>query len=469
MPNEPAPHRPFARVFLGVTATLALLISAGGGYALVTYVDVKDVGIIQNDPGGSPGSVALDETLGPCADDVCNYLLLGSDSRRGLTPEELEQFGTDQQIGGENRADTIMLVHTDPKLDKVIILSFPRDLWVEIPGHGSDKINAAFEGGVEGGGPELVARTIHLLTGLRINHVLYVDLAGFQGIVQTLGGVDMCIPADQVNTSDGRIVDPLTGLDIAPGCQRLDARQALAYVRTRHLPCDIVPDFARIGRQQQFLRAVINRMLQPTEFVRAPTLIEPILSNIRRDRGLDPADLTFLVGQLRGISTGAAEFRAVPGTPTVNPDGLSIVEMDPSAERIFAAIRDGGPIGSAGTELAGTPPSEANIVAPVVDHSSGGKAEGVLGVLSDSGFDVSRGIVDFSSFGADIRGAVIAYEPGRDAEAQVVGKYFPTLRLVETTDGALDGSPVAVFVTPAYEPQPVGAPGEATGCVDAGA
>ena len=93
-----------------------------------------------------------------------------------------------------------MLVHTDPNLQKAIIVSFPRDLWVNIPGHGYDKINAAFEGGIEGGGPLLVAKTIHALTGLKINHYLYVDLAGFQGVVKTLGGVDMCIPAENVNT-----------------------------------------------------------------------------------------------------------------------------------------------------------------------------------------------------------------------------------------------------------------------------
>ena len=71
---------------------------------------------------------------GPCVDQACNYLLLGSDSRAGLSPEQQEQFGTDESIGGANRADTIMLVHTDPRLKKAIVLSFPRDLWVAIPG-----------------------------------------------------------------------------------------------------------------------------------------------------------------------------------------------------------------------------------------------------------------------------------------------------------------------------------------------
>ena len=93
-----------------------------------------------------------------------------------------------------------MLVHTDPRLQKAIVLSFPRDLWVAIPGRGHDRINTAFEGGLRHGGPQLVAQTVANLTGLQIDHYLYVDLEGFRRTVNTLGGVDMCIPAYNVNT-----------------------------------------------------------------------------------------------------------------------------------------------------------------------------------------------------------------------------------------------------------------------------
>ena len=154
--------------------------------------------------------------------------------------------------------------------------------------------------------PALVASTVHDLTGLKINHVLYVDLAGFQGVIDTLGGVDMCISGENVNTPGyvesedggrddqrgllqgaGHIVDPRTGLDMKPGCQRFPSDQALAYVRTRHLKCDsAAPDFYRIQRQQQFLRAVINRLLQPDQLAQLPLMIKPILSNLRRDDAL---------------------------------------------------------------------------------------------------------------------------------------------------------------------------------------
>jgi LCP family protein required for cell wall assembly len=448
-------HGPFARAAVALTATLSLLIGVGTAYAFMAYKQADDGPTIPPPTGSTPPEV--EQALGPCVDDVCNYLLLGSDSRAGLTPEEREQFGTDQQIGGENRADTIMLVHTDPALEKAIILSFPRDLSVRIPGHGEDKINAAVAGGVEGGGPALVAATVHKLTGLKVNHVLYVDLAGFQGVIDTLGGVEMCIPGENVNTPDGRIVDELTALDVQPGCQTLPGDQALAYVRTRHLRCDAAaPDFYRIARQQQFLRAVINRLLEPDQLAQLPVMIKPIMRNLVRDEDLNLADLAFLVGQLEGISTGAAEFRTVPAFP--DPANLGILRMDASAERIFAAIREGKPLGEVGRDLVYTPPSEANVPVIVVDHSSGGEAAGVQDVLSQAGFDISPGSTTFTAYGKKVPGSVIAYAPDADAEAQVVQKYFPSLE-TRQVKGLPDG--VAVFVDGSYEPAPVGGDGGA--------
>lgn len=450
-------------MLIGVSASIALAVSAVSAYAYVAYSQAQR-GLGTFDDYADP-SVGPPHDFGPCADDVCNYLILGSDSRSGLSEQEQGQFGTDEDIGGSNRADVIMLIHTDPALEKAIILSFPRDLWVNIPGHGEDKINAAFEGGLEQHGERLVAKTVEQLTDLKINHVLYVDLAGFQGIVRTLGGVTMCIPANLADPSTGRVQDPLTGLDVAPGCQLLDARQALAYVRTRHLPCDLIPDFSRIGRQQQFLRAVLNRLLSPSEIAKAPSLIRPIAHNLVADESLDLADIIYLVKQLEGISTGAVEFRAVPGTPGFE-GSLSVVEMDPVAEQIFARIRQGEPLGTLGTQLTGTPTSEANIVVPVVDHGSGGTALEVEQVLADAGFDITPEVVDYGVYGASIKGSAIAYKPGHLTEAEVVQKYFPNLRLVEVPAGALKGSQVAIFVTASYQLQPVGTGGgDTSGCI----
>jgi anionic cell wall polymer biosynthesis LytR-Cps2A-Psr (LCP) family protein len=363
-----------------------------------------------------------------------------------------------------------MIVHTDPSTDHTVILSFPRDLWVDVPGVGMDKINSAFEGGIENGGPQLMTSTVQRLTGITIDHYLYVDLNGFQQAVDTLGGVDMCIPSYYVNTPGlleaadpndptasitvrntevGHIVDPYTGLDVVPGCQHLDGVQALAYVRTRHnLPCSDIPDFARIGRQQQFMRALINQMLKPAEILKAPTLVVPVLSSLHRDFGFYPGDLIYLVGQMRGVSTGAVEFRSVSGTDRLIGTQDAVV-MDPSAEKLFAAIRTNSPMPAVGTELPVVAPSEANTVVAVIDAGNPTGAGEVEDVLSHAGFDVGPGIVS-GRVPKGVKGASIIYQPGQEDYARVARAYFPDLPMVESAE--LHDAPVAVIVPPGYHP-----------------
>jgi LCP family protein required for cell wall assembly len=439
-----------ARVLVGATATLAIVVGAFSGYAMVSYLDARDEGTL---PFGEPEDGTEETPVGPCVEEVCNYLLLGSDSRRGLTPEELKAFGDNEHIGGTFRADTIMLVQLDPRREKAVVLSFPRDLWVHIPGRGEDRINTSFEGGVNGGGPFGVAKTIHRLTGLKVNHFLYVDLLGFQQVVDSLGGVEMCIPFD--------VQDPLSALDLKAGCQTLDGRQALGYVRTRHLPCDdAAPDLSRIGRQQQFLRAVINQLLAPQEIVRAPGLVKPVLASLKRDEDLTIADLAHLVGRLQGISTGAVEFRAVPATPdTVRPPGfsseISILQADPSARAIFRALRDGTALPDAGTELINTPTSPANIPVAVLDDGSADVAGEVEDILSTSGFDVSPGIIPFADARIRVDGPAIVYTRRHSEEARVVGQYLPGVELHEVARSSASWD-VAVISTPDYLPNTLG-------------
>ena len=458
-----AGHPHVRRAFLAVTAGVSALVMIASAIGLGGYfwTRSKIVTIPSVGASGGTGAEVEPDIAGICDERACNYLLLGSDSREGLTPEELIAFGTDDDIGGENRSDTIILVHTEPDQKEAVFLSFPRDLWVEIPGQGFGKINSAFEGGIEGGGAQRVARTVRDLTGLRINHVLYVDLAGFQGLVDALEGVDMCVPYP--------MQDELTGLDIPAGCQRFDGTTALAYVRTRHQPCDDrAPDFARIGRQQQFMRAVVSKLLSPTELLRLPTLVPELLGNLVVDEGLrNPAELVYLASTLEGVNTGAADFRSVPGVPTgtyVDGQFLSIVEpIQPDADELFQRIADGKALGDLGAELGSVPPTPANIVTVVVDKRSETVAASILGVLTDGGFDVTPGIVPGSTFTSPVPGSVILYQKGQEAEAKVVQGYFGNLEIVPAPEGTLPaGQDVAVVVTPSYElpPPPTEAPTE---------
>lgn len=460
--QPPRPGRPhLRRTFLAVTAGLSALVMVVAAVAMGTYFWVS--GQRQTLEGNSLGSVdggaaenAPIDVLGRCATQACNYLLLGSDSREGLTPEEQEAFGTDEDIGGENRSDTIIVVHTEPDQKQAIFLSFPRDLWVEIPGMGMGRINSAFEGGIQGKGAFRVARTVKDLTGMQIHHVLYVSLAGFQGLVDALGGVDMCVPY--------AMQDELTGLDIPAGCQRFDGATALAFVRTRHQPCDAVPDFARISRQQQFLRAVIAGLLSPGRLLSLPSLVPRLLGNLVVDEGLNPAELAFLAGELEGVGTENADFRSVPTIPAgvvVGGRYLSIVRMvQPDADELFRRIRNGRPLGDLGAELSQTAPSPANIVAAVYGGDASSVSAEVFGVLMDGGFNTSPGLLDASQIDSPVKGSVILYREGEEPKAKVLGAYLRNLELVAAPPGTLpDGQDVAVVVTPRYRiPPPETAP-----------
>lgn len=452
-----APGRPGRRrLLIGVSATVSALVMFVASVGMGAYVWAdrqRNTLVAPPDVTGATGSPPED-IVGRCAERACNYLLLGSDSREGLTPEEQVAFGTDDDIGGENRSDTIILVHTRPDRREAIFLSFPRDLWVDVPGTGMGRINSAFAEGIEGGGAHLVARTVKNLTGMPIHHVMYVSLAGFQGLVEALGGVDMCVPYP--------MVDPLTGLDIAGGCQRFDGATALAYVRTRHQPCDeAAPDFARINRQQQFLRAVISELLQPGQLVNLPSLVPELLDNLVVNDELNPAELVYLAGQLRNVGTENADFRSVPSVPEgindANGDYLSVVQaVQPDADELYRRIREGRPLGDLGLELPGVAPSAANIVTSVYERGATSVGTEVLDLLTDGGFNTSPGILAGADVDPPVPGSMILYRNGAETMADVVRGYLSNLNVVPGPAGALPrGQDIAVVVTPDYElPEP---------------
>ncbi len=328
---------------------------------------------------------------------------------------------------------------------------------MNIPGHGWGKINSAFEGGLMGGGPDLVAKTIRKLTGLQMNHVLYVDLAGFQHVVDALGGVPMCV--------DRPLYDQLAGLDIAkPGCYTFDGRTALGYVRARHLPGDCIPDFARIARQQQFLRAVLNKLLSPGELVHVLSVVPAIARNLWVDPGLrDLTELKYLADQLQGVNTGDADFRVVPTVPdSIYPGGVftSIVRLvQPDADELFRDIREGRPLGNLGKEQVDTPPSPANIKVAVFDNGNPGAAQRVLSIMERSGFDVSFGLHDASELGQAVKGSAMLFRPADANMADVAQGFVVNLPERRAPRGVLGGYDLALVIGPGFSPEQPGAGG----------
>jgi LCP family protein required for cell wall assembly len=458
------------RVFVAIAAALSLIVAAGAGAGAAIYLNAN--GQIQTGTkvesqhvkdvlNHVPGSRVVDQ----CPQSGCNFLLLGSDSRTGLSKSQQTAFGTNKDIGGSQRSDTIMVVHVPPGNQQATILSFPRDLWVHIPGHGVDKINAAFEGGVNGDGPQVVASTVTKLSGLRISHWMYVDLSKFEGLVNALGGVHMCVPSP--------MYDPLTSLHITKaGCYNFDGATALAYVRTRHWTatpggpeCDVIGDFARIGRQQQFLRAVFAKLLSPGELLHVEHLVPQLLHNLVVDPHMDLANMAYLVGQLRGLTTGAADFRTVPtkvGSVNVPQYSfpLSIVKpVEPQASDLFHRILNNQPLGDLGKEQQDTPPSPANISVQVFDHASNGTAQSALKTLTDSGFLAPTTVSPYTTLKKPVKGSVLLYRKSAQPMADVVSGYLPGLKLVPVADSALPDSPVAAVISSSYQPAEPGQSG----------
>ncbi|HEX7463508.1 MAG TPA: LCP family protein, partial [Actinomycetota bacterium] len=449
------------RAFVATAASLSLLVTVVSSIAMGAYFWTRSQ--IRTIPERSGSVSGAPQYTGKCARTSCNYLLLGSDSRAGLSQEEQTHFGTNKDIGGSNRSDTIIVVHTQPGQKKATFLSFPRDLWVNIPGVGYNKINAAFSGGIQGNGANKVAETVRSLTGIRIDHILYVDLAGFEGLVNAMGGVDMCVPYP--------MQDPDAGLDIKAGCQHFDGRTALAYVRTRHQPCDRIPDFARITRQQQFLRAVLAKMLRPGELVHVASLVPALLENLVVDEGLNPAELDYLAGQLNGVGTGNADFRVVPTVPGWE-GSLSVVKLvEPQASQLFQRIRQNKPLGDLGLASELTAPSPAVITTAVLDKHSGGVAETVLGTLTKGGFDTSAGLLDAKSLGELPKTVSAIYYDPTSAEgkamADVVNGYLSNLPELPAPKHFLPpGVYVVVVIGPHYQLPPPNTSGP-TDCANA--
>ncbi|HEX2068775.1 MAG TPA: LCP family protein [Actinomycetota bacterium] len=423
-PPEPPDNR-LQRWFLTAAVVLGVLVSGASAVGIVGIREVEDGVIKIKTAENCKGQNCLRSVRPECVDKACTFLVLGSDSRAGLSKEEQAAFGSEDTVTGK-RTDTIILVQTDPRRDRTIVLSFPRDLRVEIPGHGIGKINSAFEWG-----PDVVVQTVTRLTGLRINHYVEVNLAGFERVVDALGGVPICI--------DRPMIDKLARLSLPrAGCYHLDGRQALAFVRARHIEGDAIPDLSRIARQQQFMRAVIEKTLAAGSFLRLPSLVRAVQKNIVIDENLNLYKLKDLTRKLAELGTGRVYFRIVPSVPA-EIGGVSYLEiLQPQAKALFHRLRVGAALGVIGRAAAGTALSPANVRVKVFDAGAGRRAGVVATYLRRAGFvvlPVERAPRRYT------RTAVLWTASNLD-ERKVVAAYLSALRLQE-----IDRQPIGADVT----------------------
>jgi LCP family protein required for cell wall assembly len=395
-----------AAVALVTAGILALLVAAGSGLSIATIRRVESdivkipVGEECSDPG------CLRNVTPECVGQACNFLILGSDSRKGLSKRQQSSIGNPKETSGQ-RADTILLVHVDRANDRTVVVSIPRDLQVTIPGHGQNKINTAFEHG-----PDVMVQTVERLTGLRINHYVEVNFVGFQRLVDALGGIPVCINMPMVDT--------LAGLNLPrAGCYNLRGEGALAFVRARHIEGDVIPDFSRIARQQQFMRALIQKVLSVSAVTHLPRFITAAEENLVVDENMNLYALQDLTIELARLGQKGVLFRIVPAVP-LEIEGIDYLQLlEPDATTLFNRIRTGRPLGSFGRTATLTPITPANVTIRVLDANSEGRVDTVVTYLERAGFlvppvepapaELARSVILWGRGGAKMKELVASY------------------------------------------------------------
>ncbi|WTL34666.1 LCP family protein [Nocardia sp. NBC_01503] len=257
-----------------------------------------------------------------------NWLLVGSDSRTGLTSEQEQELATGGEVGSE-RTDTIILVH-QPKSGQPTLVSLPRDSYVSIPGHGKDKLNASFAFG----GAPLLAQTVELATGLRIDHYAQIGFGGFADIVDSVGGIDMCL--------DKPIDDPLAGINLQAGCQKLNGAEALGFVRSRATG---LADLDRMLNQRKFLSALLKKATSVSTLInpfRAWPLLQGLTKALKVDEGTHVWNLASLGKALAG--NPIATTVPVGGFEDVDGSGNVLLWDKTRASQFFDALAADKPI-----------------------------------------------------------------------------------------------------------------------------
>lgn len=350
------------------------------------------------------------------------FLVIGSDSREGL--DSLQNFG--ESAGA--RGDVIMLIKLYPDMGTAQILSVPRDLLVDVPGKGTNRINAAYSFG----GAPLMVRTVKQVTGLPIHHYVEIDFVGFQSLVDEIGGVhiDFPFPARDANSA----------LSVEAGRQLLDGSQALAYARSRHyeelhngdwIPVDAT-DIGRTARQQRLVLAILAALKRPSTLTETGAVVGSFAKHLSVDTALVESSLIQLAFSMRGISGSKIETATLPGYIDTF-DGMSIVRMEhPEADNMIAAFASGKPM---------TVQADQPLRLSVLNgNGTKGSAGTWSDVLADQGFEIlSVGDADRSDFET----TTVIVRPDALARAQAI---IDALGFGKISTGSVDSYLDAVVI-----------------------
>jgi LCP family protein required for cell wall assembly len=437
-PVRRKPRRKGLRLAAGVVS-LAVLGTSTVGYAAFTHYtgEIKHVSAF----------AGLDDSQRPAEGDSVNILVVGSDNRTGLTRKQTAALHVGSGDYGPPRTDTIMVMHVNKDTGGATVVSLPRDSYVEIPawtdGKGvhhdarKDKINSAFESG----GAPLTVATVEKATGLRIDHYVEVNFAGFLNMVDALDGVPICLSKD--------VKDKDSGFNLPAGKHVVSGKDALAYVRMRHVDSD----FGRMARQQKFIASMLQKatsagvLLNP---MKLNSFIDAGVASVTTDEGLGRSEIVDLASRLRGVDQGSITFLTVPISNDdyrvqIGKYNQSTVKWDEQgAKDLFTKLASDQPIIKV--------PSGATVkVAPSAVKVKVYNGAGVSGLGKRTATELSAaGFVVVGSPGNSGSGAtatVISYDPSKKAEATTLAAALPGAKL-KPVDGL--GSTLKVVVGSSY-------------------
>lgn len=324
----PTRYRRTTRLTVGVLLVVTLLAGCLGAVLLTAQsrlaAQVDRVDVEFDRMTGRPARASSGSASG-----AVNILLMGTD-RRSAEPTTGTTAGAPEWVPGAQRTDTIMVLHVDGDRHGATVVSLPRDAWVDVPGLGSHKINAAFSLA----GPTLAVETVEQLTGVRIDHLAVIDWAGFEALVDEVGGVGVMVPTT-VEDTHNRVV-------WTKGRHRLSGSEALLYVRQRYGLAR--GDLDRVRRQQAVVRA-LSRATRGTVRSGNPFavygLLDTLTSHLTVDSDWEVGEMRSLLLDLRALDEDDLTFLTAPVAALGRVGAQSVVHLAEQAnDTLWEAVRE---------------------------------------------------------------------------------------------------------------------------------
>lgn len=373
-----------------VGAVLVATVAWGGyvWWSAERSLDRESLGAIDDRDGDGVEDAEL-------STEVLNVLVVGSDSREGLTERERERLHTGMFEG--EQTDTILLVQTTP--DGQSIVSFPRDLKVQVGTEPPQKIN----GVLTHHGRDVLVQVVEQAVGVQIDHYMEIAIPSFLDIVDAAGGVEICL--------DEPLVDEKSGADFGAGCQDMDGAEALSYVRSRE---GTRSDYARVERQQAFLRALADKVTSLgvlSNPLRLRGVVTSVSDGLTVDRDLTARRMIDLATSLRSRLQQGLETMALPSYPSEEDGVAYVIAYPPGVDELATALRTAGSL-----PPRPSPDQLSDVALGIVSSGAPEEASTIESVLFFAGFDPA--VMGASPIEVEV--TTVFHAPGSEDEAEWV-------------------------------------------------